>query len=65
MIDDFLQAQQAGHQLELKIAKTLEKNHSLLRFGFSFETRQARHLTNKHVLRNNDEGNPLGKHCLM
>jgi len=49
------QAQQAGHQLELEITKTLEANHSLLRFGFSFETRQARHWANKHILRNNEE----------
>ena len=40
----------------MEIAKTLERNHTLLRFGFTFETRQARHLANKYILRNNDEG---------
>lgn len=48
------QAQTSGHQLEAQIARTLEKNHTLVRFGFTFETRGPRHLANKYILRNND-----------
>ncbi|XP_065063826.1 tropomodulin-2-like isoform X2 [Rhopilema esculentum] len=55
------QAQTSGYQLELEIAKTLEKNHTLLRFGFSFETRQARHLANKHIMRNNEQARETRK----
>ena len=43
-----------GHQVELKIAKTLARNHSLLRFGFTFESRGPRHNSNKYIMRNID-----------
>ena len=56
MIFFSLKAQTAGHQLEKAIAKTLEKNQSLIRFGYSFESRGPRHLANKYILRNNDAG---------
>ena len=35
-----------GHQLETKICKTLAKNQTLLRFGFSFQSRGPRHVAN-------------------
>ena len=45
-----------GHQLETKICKTLAKNQTLLRFGFSFQSRRPRHAANKCIMRNNDAG---------
>eukprot|EP00794_Sanderia_malayensis_P019462 gene19462-21385_t len=48
------QAQASGHQLEMNIARTLDRNKTLLRFGFTFESRGPRHMANKHILRNND-----------
>jgi len=48
------QTQKMGHQCEVTITKTLAKNHTLLRFGFTFDARGSRHTANKHIMRNND-----------
>lgn len=48
------QAQKIGHQGETRISKSLAKNHTLLRFGYSFESRGPRHSSNKYIMRNND-----------
>ncbi|XP_065660559.1 tropomodulin-1 isoform X2 [Hydra vulgaris] len=48
------QSQMMGHQLETKICKVLAKNQTLLRFGFTFQSRGPRHIANKYLMRNND-----------
>jgi len=48
------QSQKMGHQLELQMGKSVAKNHTLLRFGYNFDSRGPRHTVNKFIMRNID-----------
>ena len=43
-----------GQRLELEIAKHLEKNHSILKLGFSFTANGPRVQVEKYTMRNQD-----------
>ena len=46
----------AGSQVEDEIAKVLRENKTLLKLGFSFDSRGPQVLVNQYILRNNEMG---------
>ena len=52
--DILFQYSKIGPKCEAEMAAAVEKNYTLLSFGYSFETRGPRDSMNRYILRNND-----------